>query len=398
LNSGDAYKRYQITLPSLTAWNGIDSTGANVFNRQSYIPTASPIAVDNLLLEYTCDQNFIFQTNNAGFVFQKGAADMFYYMVNFFQSLEDCRFNPSPSTNTFLASYGVWSPAFWLRLMDPAASTFPVIQNSWFYRFFPNFKYQVENLPSSCTWNNWVATGTCQFDFTGLQTLLLADITLRITISTCSSDNLLSSYSVQCIGAGCPLFSGLDPCDDDSQCFSGTTCQSLSSVLTEENVGYHIIDDIFDVDFFDLLMSPIYNKNLCATPSWFNGSIPTTPPDTCSGPSMWQNDMNNFILATVGTSTPNTGVKTPLQYCLIDFDVVNNNTVNTWVNGLVTTKTVNGNVQISLSSAFRSVTPSSAPTPSLSPSVAHTSLGSFNLPQMMVTFVVICITLAVVLV
>jgi len=236
-------------------------------------------------------------------------------------------------------------------------------------------------------------TGLCQIDFTGLQQLFLVDITLRVTIQTCSSETLVSSYSVECIGTGCAIFSGLNPCDTTNQCISGTTCVNVPQYLTDQGVNASVTNLIFNTDWIELILSSEYASNLCTFPSWANTSIPSTESSSnpCFGTTKWQKDLHNFVLQVAGVSSPNT-VTSVLQYCLPSLSVLDSgSSLSTWAQGLVTVNTNQGVSQISLSSAFKNVvsSPSSTPTPS---GGVH-SLAAVAFPPSVVMLLVMVISL-----
>jgi len=71
----------------------------------------------------------------------------------------------------------------------------------------------MQNLPSSCTFENVTLTGTCSFDWSGLQSLLKSDMVVRVRSQTCPNSEFLSSFTIDCIGTDCSNFAGIIPCD-----------------------------------------------------------------------------------------------------------------------------------------------------------------------------------------
>jgi len=58
-----------------------------------------------------------------------------------------------------------------------------------------------------------MATGTCAFDWTGLQALLHNDMVIRVRSQVCPNSKFLSSVTLDCVGTDCSSLLGVHPCN-----------------------------------------------------------------------------------------------------------------------------------------------------------------------------------------
>jgi hypothetical protein len=363
----DSTHRVQVDIPGLNSWNGVDESGANVFTRGDFIPMPDVSSNVMVLGQLTCDQNLVLPTHNAGLLFSKRFSDTVHHVTGLLQDLVACRTNPATtSLDVFLARFGMWNLKFWWRLFDPSSVSLTLPTGADWRSIFSHDQITLHNLPSTCNWNSLQA-GTCAIDFTGLKTLLLADITLRFSAQTCASNAQFMSYTVQCIGADCPFFTGLRSCDTTNQCTPGFQCQALVALL--EATGAVNASDVnkgLNTDFINLIMSSAYNSNLCSAPSWINNLdtlLGNSQQHSCDGPTNWVADIQKIILGVAGSSTQPASVASKLQFCLPSINLLNGDAFNTWAQSLIQ---VSG-ADVTLGSAFQAATtptsgPSNAPT------------------------------------
>lgn len=65
-------------------------------------------------------------------------------------------------------------------------------------------RLHVQVMPAGCTVSDWMSTGTCRLQFTGLRAMLNKDVTLRLVITRCPAfpEGVPDVY-VDCVGADC---------------------------------------------------------------------------------------------------------------------------------------------------------------------------------------------------
>jgi len=89
-------------------------------------------------------------------------------------------------------------------------------------------------MPNSCSYNTWISTGQCSFEYTGLQSILQSDVTIRVVVQSCSGFNL-PKITIDCSGTACPLISGAQKCTTSSSCPTGTVCWDFANVLNSQD-------------------------------------------------------------------------------------------------------------------------------------------------------------------
>jgi len=137
-------------------------------------------------------------------------------------------------------------------------------------------------MPATCTYDYWQKTKTCALQYTGLQSLLNADITIRAFFSECSAPYGTFSYNIDCLGTGCTLLTAPQYCTSDASCQS-----QYGSFATCFDAAPRI-DSRFDILY-----------------AYFSGTLFGN--DTCSGKSSLISDFQSFAqnAGIAGTPTPN---------------------------------------------------------------------------------------------
>jgi hypothetical protein len=142
---------------------------------------------------------------------------------------------------------------------------------------------QKMKMPETCTYDYWKQTKTCAVQYTGFQSLLNADITIRGFLSECPFTYGSFAFNVDCMGTGCTLLTQPQYCTSDASCQSQfgsfATCFDASTS----------IDPSFDILY-----------------AYFSDT--TVGNDTCSGKSHLIQDFQSYAqyAGITGTPPPNT--------------------------------------------------------------------------------------------
>jgi len=276
-------------------------------------------------------------------------------------NIENCRsYNGAGggiSHDQFEMRFLPWQPALWLYMGSVIGSSItPVPSFSDLYSLIlqgisgtstPSSTYNRLVTPTGCKYTDWLSGGSqsCTFEYTGLQSLLNKDVSIRGSAVQCSS-NSAPDIRFDCVGADCATvfqpFS-LQFCQQDSDCGTGKTCNSLPTIP-------HFFAGVF-----------------------WDSATPDT--DSCDSESQAQLNVANLINALAGNA-PTLG---PISgYCTFDLQVLINNADNrftTWQ----TTATSKSNNQITVNGLEAYQSQSGEPSiPSTSTTGSGPSSGAFR--------------------
>jgi hypothetical protein len=126
-------------------------------------------------------------------------------------------------------------------------------------------------MPSTCTYDNWIAKGICSAQWTGLQSLLDLGITLRAYVRDCGSFKI-PEFKIECFGSGCGVFTNPEPCVTSASCPTGAYC----------------------IDMYDLFYKNITNST---NPDLFGAFflLNNQPPDSCSNEASGRKMVHDII-------------------------------------------------------------------------------------------------------
>jgi len=231
----------------------------------------------------------------------------------------------------------------------PAESNYGPTMSDW-TTFFGNTKKF--SMPDSCSYQTWLATGTCSLEYTGLQPLLNSDITIRVQLSACPGSFALPSLTIDCSGNACPIISDPVPCTQDYQCPTGTVCYNPAASLL---VG-SIVDPL--AAFLNL-----------------GASNPLNVQNSCCGSGYFEEDVASLVNNITGYSS------SPLQFCFWDVKSLFNSfdTGNSNANWITDQTTANGNTVSSI--YIQNWIPSNAGPPASAGTLTFTIVLSINSPS-----------------
>jgi hypothetical protein len=144
------------------------------------------------------------------------------------------------------ATLSPFTTEFWLRMMtkttDEYLTPFNVGTQIWtmwgLYQRelfkIKNEKFNALKMPASCSAEHYRATGECDLEFSGLDTLfLVSDMKMRLSLSRCNDVPFaLPHIRVSCVGADCPKvfeFYKYQACESSNDC-AGQPCSDLPQV------------------------------------------------------------------------------------------------------------------------------------------------------------------------
>jgi hypothetical protein len=73
-------------------------------------------------------------------------------------------------------------------------------------------------MPTKCSFDTWLSTGTCVMEYSGLSALIGSQLILRMRMETCPSSKHVSRVQVDCEGPACSLMSPATRCEKDADC------------------------------------------------------------------------------------------------------------------------------------------------------------------------------------
>ena len=135
----------------------------------------------------------------------------------------------------------------WLAMLTQNSYTFTPTLLSLYDAIYSSMGSPTDKLvmPSSCTLANYLATGTCSMQFTGLRSLFKnRDLNVRAIVRQCPGADSLASIPevyVDCVGADCSkVFNPFNYqyCRQDSDCANtDMTCRTLSDYKLDGDKG-----------------------------------------------------------------------------------------------------------------------------------------------------------------
>lgn len=330
---------------AFAAWNGMLPSGSAALSAPALMtPLENNYVVSSTsrrVVESTCSGQFSFYTFGTRLFAIKlpDLSTIVQFFGNLLFQMETCEVTPNFTLQQFMARFGVWTPLLHLLSLDPNADQ--TIMNNPVYADFrqtiyKTFVNKIANLPSSCSYAQYAKSGTCSFTWSGLNTYLNMDLTLQFTAAQCSTNNLMPSIAVDCVGKDCAAFlDGFKPCAQDSDCPSASMkCINLPNFVNSLNLGITINSD----DWFDLYMA---GDNINAT-----NPCQQLPPDqrssnveqTCSGPNKFWNQITSSLMSVFGGfySGTTVGANNYGSICMPPTANFNANATTTWANSLVT--------------------------------------------------------------
>jgi len=170
------------------------------------------------------------------------------------QYVKSCR--ASISLDQFKARFNVFSLDFWLNLATSHGSVglgadfpdFKTLMKGWSIdnKFGYDFMFRLLNMPSTCTYESYVKSGVCTFDYTGFSSLIgYSNVALRVTIQRCSQLlHAIPQITVSCVGSGCQSMFAIQkfkPCATDLDCTNNRKCITIDSSTYFKNVISNIL-------------------------------------------------------------------------------------------------------------------------------------------------------------
>jgi len=245
-----------VTSSALLDWDGSLDGGGNVMDAShvdgsQFTPDLNPRPVvksdanEVAIVLLDCDSSLtVFPDSPVSFVgYGPTAHDLLNYLKPIAKSLSDCRTTADLNDDQFDVRFNIFSPKFWMNLITYRVNPFnqgePFPAGPGFVgdprrELHDNaFKindatFEFLSLPSTCTFDYWLANKNCSVEYDGFQSLFGNDIAIRAIVQQCpSGSGAPPRIQLTCEGTACHDF--LEPyrfdyCRSDSDCATGSKC------------------------------------------------------------------------------------------------------------------------------------------------------------------------------
>jgi hypothetical protein len=258
-----------VTCSALTDWDGTMSSGMAATHSDRMDGTAFNDLVIDGISEYDDVYNIFHLSCESELAFMYGASqDMVISLPRIHDLVQtwgegvhdvmECQLGNDYDDDDVRIRDFPWQPAFWMSIVTQLEEDFDIdfgLNDLWasLYSDYESDQDAGENLfklimPEGCTYEDWIDTGVCAIEWTGLATLIEEDVTLRLIVNQCEDkpDSALQVW-FDCKGGFCDdvLRSyELEYCTQSSDCTdSSFECKEFGTdFMSEVLIGNMWID------------------------------------------------------------------------------------------------------------------------------------------------------------